>query len=886
MKKPNITNQITPCCKLPFSTVYWWVTNLTLNSPSDREFILNHIYQDGCISIDAWKVLVNSGTLESDAVLTKAEFLAWFNCGRQPSCDQLKLLIEGYKISNYSPEDQYGKGWTEIGNFENYNDKVIRKITNYVGGVGVMPSELSDNIGKYYAASGGYTNNKDLATDFKPEIPIVVEDEFDNVLYNKSGSEITGISADPDWPVVGMAIDSNGLSFQNKGIVLNFQTNLNRRFLELNLTLQTNSIFYVGTKNAEVSVGQNTGFINCQTGKIRINDLFNSGTVEKNIPFAIVSGRSYIVRFYKIDNITKLELIDGVTAESVSVELSQLGHFDKYRFGVDEATNVTVKSIKVYSMYKERPFIGFYGDSNTEGNNVSDSSKIPYYKDRFANMIGDKIGKEYFVSARSGGNIDGVLARVQNELPVLKPKYVFVTIGTNGGNTEAKLNQLVDYCESLGIKVILNLIPLTDSESVTRNTMIQNVVTQRNLLSVKMNFATSVNYDGVTKNNSLFISENGIYLHLNVDGNKSVFNRSLLDLAFLYDENGFVKDKIETISAGSLNVINAVNNGLISGATVSDSVRALNTNIINNLIVTLISRGGGKILIPTGDYCVNQIVIPDVQKWVNIEIEGEFAPAQRFGTIVVPPVYDPNVLLLNGTTLISNNTSSGGVIDGAAGSSYQSFNMGKLTVRNLTVRTYQNPQISGINAYFMFQLVVENVVVDTGVYNVNAIEPMFDRSGIVTPKNSNCAETSLNKVSLQGYMHGLKAYEHTNADNLNIQSCKNALSLYFASHSSNFNRCNFQRNTVQVNVVEEHIFNITQLNMEYAGVNQTTPENAWQATQWELYDPNNAGVANIHYANVKGALGAVTTFRMNGGSNIVVKRFGNENRITSTIPSP
>ena len=101
MQKNIITNKITPCCGLPFSVIYWWVSNLTLKSESDRQFIISKISQGGIISIDAWKVLINSGTLEADASLTKAEFLAWFDCERQPSCEQLKLIIEGYKIGSW-----------------------------------------------------------------------------------------------------------------------------------------------------------------------------------------------------------------------------------------------------------------------------------------------------------------------------------------------------------------------------------------------------------------------------------------------------------------------------------------------------------------------------------------------------------------------------------------------------------------------------------------------------------------------------------------------------------------------------------------------------------------------------------------------------------------
>ena len=104
MRKNSITNKITPCCGLPFSVIYFWISNIKLNSESDREFILSKISQGGVLSIDAWKVLINSGTLEADASLTKAEFLAWFDCERQPSCEQLKIIIESYKMGAWQPD--------------------------------------------------------------------------------------------------------------------------------------------------------------------------------------------------------------------------------------------------------------------------------------------------------------------------------------------------------------------------------------------------------------------------------------------------------------------------------------------------------------------------------------------------------------------------------------------------------------------------------------------------------------------------------------------------------------------------------------------------------------------------------------------------------------
>lgn len=146
MKKNNITNKITPCCGLPFSVFYWWVSNLALNSEADRQYLLTQISQSGVLSIDGWKVLVNSGTLEADASLTKAEFLAWFDCGKQPKCEQLKLIVEGFKISNWdyykNSIEELNEAWQELENKTKlrYNNdaeteavEIIQRIEQFTG---------------------------------------------------------------------------------------------------------------------------------------------------------------------------------------------------------------------------------------------------------------------------------------------------------------------------------------------------------------------------------------------------------------------------------------------------------------------------------------------------------------------------------------------------------------------------------------------------------------------------------------------------------------------------------------------------------------------------------------------------------------------------------
>lgn len=179
MQKNSITNKMTPCCGLPFSVVYWWISNLTLNSESDRQFILSKISQNGTISIDGWKVLVNSGTLEADASLTKTEFLAWFDCGKQPTCEQLKLIIEGFKISNWSA---FYNSVDELNlAFEELENKLKLKYNN------ITESDAIDIIQRVDQFTGENVNYKEVTTwyDGTP----MTDAKLDNVIFIKKGAK-------------------------------------------------------------------------------------------------------------------------------------------------------------------------------------------------------------------------------------------------------------------------------------------------------------------------------------------------------------------------------------------------------------------------------------------------------------------------------------------------------------------------------------------------------------------------------------------------------------------------------------------------------------------------------------------------------------------------
>ena len=88
--------------------MYWWIENLVLASEADREYLRTQIGQNGVLSLPGWRILINSGTLEEDASITKDLAEDWFVDKRQPTCEQLKILIESYMLGSWSPDPGSG----------------------------------------------------------------------------------------------------------------------------------------------------------------------------------------------------------------------------------------------------------------------------------------------------------------------------------------------------------------------------------------------------------------------------------------------------------------------------------------------------------------------------------------------------------------------------------------------------------------------------------------------------------------------------------------------------------------------------------------------------------------------------------------------------------
>lgn len=323
--------------------------------------------------------------------------------------------------------------------------------------------------------------------------------------------------------------------------------------------------------------------------------------------------------------------------------------------------------------------------------------------------------------------------------------------------------------------------------------------------------------------------------------------------------------------AGVLPVHGSVFNVRDYGAVADDKTD--NSAAFSKCLEAIIAVGGGQMFMPNGVY-QGRIVIPPVSKpipsWITVEIVGESEPTPVFGTI-------GNFPLQNKGTIVKSLEASGAAVISAEKSSnslYGGFSALYVVIRNLDVRTYDNPGIGGIDLQYALQCRIENVFINTGVYNVQSAKPTHGTRGLVTPANNNAALTVLNNVAVTGYSTGIVVNEHTNADNIMVGSNITGLKFPAAHHASRLGRVGAFRNTYHVAVTGKHGFSIAQLDIEKAGPGQTNPGNAWQATISDLNDPDNLGVGDINYWVVLGGVGAVDQFTRNGGTTIRARRIG------------
>lgn len=276
---------------------------------------------------------------------------------------------------------------------------------------------------------------------------------------------------------------------------------------------------------------------------------------EQPVPF-LEGNREYIVEIYHIYQQAKVRIIDLETSEEVEISVTNNGQggvgagvlqkgfavgmqWDHYCFGLMEGSSVLIKQITVYALKKSVNVL-MYGDSITQPEGyfpTADFSKA------WTQMIINKLNGNAMSSGRGGGTITMVLDYIKNELPYIEAEYVMVTIGTNGGNTETNLTELVNYIKEQGAIPILNNIPCNESGTqIENNRLIEKVREKLDIKGCKFDLPTSISGEGKEVNKSLMYWEDysnsygwQVYHHPNERGGQEMYERTLIDIPEIYE---------------------------------------------------------------------------------------------------------------------------------------------------------------------------------------------------------------------------------------------------------------------------------------------------------------------------------------------------------------
>lgn len=404
------------------------------------------------------------------------------------------------------------------------------------GGIitGVMPGKTKITV-----------STQGVSKDIPVDVVAPSDDEHNAQLFSaKPGPEIN-----TEFQLNGVAsFVAEGLKVSGKGALVK----LNRFYAVAERKVVYKMRFSPDARVVfQSSEGDFSAFVDLPQKKI---SLATTPVTSVEVPF-LQGETDYIVEVFHIYQLAKLRITDpntGQVGEVSAVHDGQGGvgegalqpgfpvgmQWDYYCFGLQSGNSVLVKEVQVFAL-KKKVKVLMYGDSITQPEGYYPSRDFP---EAWTQRMISRLNGNAMSSGRGGGTIDMVMNYIKNELPFIDAEYVMVTIGTNGGNTEKKLTELVEYIRSQGAIPILNNIPSNESGTqVKENMLIGQVRTKLNIKGCRFDLATSINGDGkeVDKTTMYWEDYSGsygwqIYHHPNEKGGRKMFEQSLIDIPEIY----------------------------------------------------------------------------------------------------------------------------------------------------------------------------------------------------------------------------------------------------------------------------------------------------------------------------------------------------------------
>lgn len=275
--------------------------------------------------------------------------------------------------------------------------------------------------------------------------------------------------------------------------------------------------------------------------------------IEASVPFVVENGHTYVLEAVKSLRSNTFTITDEQTGATASVATASVldsnaggntvqqnefrGGRQNCLFGLRRLSGKSpyIKSVEIAATVAPEPLMIIYGNSITEGDHIRESA-------RYGQVMASWLNGRVLFSGQSGSSIFGVIDRIANEVPVIRPKYVMVTIGTNlpywrdisprlldidtppadvntwraEALTREELVRIITLIRDNGAIPVINRIPVRPGHSVAVNELIASVCEEMNVASCRFDLATALDADNLDiQNGLLFQSDN---LHPNIDG--------------------------------------------------------------------------------------------------------------------------------------------------------------------------------------------------------------------------------------------------------------------------------------------------------------------------------------------------------------------------------
>ena len=339
-----------------------------------------------------------------------------------------------------------------------------------------------------------------------------------------------------NWSIANGRLVSTSAGINNH-LVHNKYITIGQKYTYCKFTVHSDTVFGIGWLSSAYAQDGSLFTANASEGAINIHEAWSSAgtipTVKYTLPYTFVDGRDYLIKIRKDGHTNYMSIIDcltGAESETIqSVQTSTSGsnefaggrQMDRMQLVHLSGTSPDIEYIRCCASYKE-PLIVVYGDSITEGDRV-------YNGQTYVDLMKKALGEERVMcSGLSGSKISNLITRMQFELPLLKPKFVMVSIGTNGGNTQALFNQAKQVIESNGAIPIVNVPPMGYSDLDTVRSYVLNL----GITTARFDIATAINNDvSQGKNTALFADT----YHPNSNGHIAMFNRLKSDCNILFN---------------------------------------------------------------------------------------------------------------------------------------------------------------------------------------------------------------------------------------------------------------------------------------------------------------------------------------------------------------